>query len=184
MHVGIFWRCASSPIKDFASVILTDLLLVFFNRAQGKTRMSHLIRVYAAGAHLVTKSLRFVFSVGKHHSKPSMFSSHCFSDRLLKKKQMTREPGKGKPIILTPAKVGCVLSCSTSVYTQDLLLYMLISIFQAKQVQEDIKLVIILRWVPWTCILCSFTVVLFSTASDSLLHTCLLTLFSTSLVWI
>lgn len=147
----------------------------FFNRAQGKTRMSHLIRVYAAGAHLVTKSLRLVFSVGKHHFKPSMVSSHCFSDRLLKKKQMTREPGKGKPIILTPAKVGCVLSCSTSVCTQELLSDMLISIFQAKQVQEDIKLVIILRWVPWTRFLCSFTVVLFSSASDSLLHTCLLT---------
>lgn len=126
-------------------LIFTDLLLVFFNRAQDKTRMSHLIRVYAAGAHLVTKSLRLVFSVGKRHFKPSMVRSHCFSDRLLKKKQMTREPGNGKQITLTPAKVGCVLSCNTSVYPQELLSHMLISFFQAKQVQEDIKLVIILR---------------------------------------
>ncbi|CAG02844.1 unnamed protein product [Tetraodon nigroviridis] len=63
--------------------------------AKVKTRMSHLIRVYAAGAPLVTKS-----------------------SRLLKKKQMTRESGNGKRIILTPAK--------------------------AKRAQEDTKLVIIL----------------------------------------
>lgn len=117
MHVDIFWRYASWPIKGSASVAFMYLLLVSFNRAQVKTRMSHLIRVYAVGAHLVTKSSRLVFSIAKRHFKPSTVISHSFSYRLLKKKQMTRESGSGKQIILTPAKVGCVHSCSISVHT-------------------------------------------------------------------
>lgn len=51
--------------QRFCIIHILYLLLVSFNRAQVKTRMSHLIRVYAVGAPLVTKSLRLVFSFGK-----------------------------------------------------------------------------------------------------------------------